>query len=415
VSAMPVDALREDLARSAFGLGAEPRELRLGAEIETIPIDAATGAQLPIAGPGLATLPLLRRHGAAKGWIEGATPHGAPFWRIPGVGTLAYEPGGQIELSADPCRSALTLVEGMRGVMLPLGASLRDAGVELLAAGVEPLNPLASVPLQLTGMRYRRMTAFLESIGTGGVRMMRQTAAMQVAVDWGDDPLATWRLLNAMAPYVVAIFASSPCYEGAPTGHRSTRAAIWRALDGGRTGVFHGEDAVASYLRFALDAPAILSGGDAYPSFGALLGEPGIDGAAWREHLSTLFPEVRPRGFAEVRSADAVAPDAYAAPLVLLGGIAYHAPTRRDALELLAPADGALLERAGRHGLDDPAIAATAGELAGLALRGAAALPRTFPPPIVEEAAAFFDRYTLRGRSPADDFAPPARVELPAA
>ena len=39
--------------------------------------------------------------------------------------------------------------------------------------------------------------------------MMRQTAAFQVSIDFDDEPWLRWRVLNAAAPYVVAIFANS--------------------------------------------------------------------------------------------------------------------------------------------------------------------------------------------------------------
>ncbi|HEU5303728.1 MAG TPA: hypothetical protein VFU40_03705, partial [Gemmatimonadales bacterium] len=70
------------------------------------------------------------------------------------------------------------------------------------------------------------------------------------------------------------------------------------------------------------------------------------------------------------------------------------------------PPDVGLLERAGRVGLHDPAIARTAGDLFELALSGCAGLgPHYFHPSDLEQARAFFERYTRRGRSPADDAA----------
>lgn len=396
--------LLHDLRHRAFA-AAPLAPPRLGAEVELIPVAAGGGAQVPIAAPegGLATLPLLRAHGARRGWIEAPSPHGVPQWVVPGAGTVSYEPGGQIELSALPSPSAGTLVRRLRDTVLPLTAALRDHGIELLSVGVEPRHPLERVPQQLPGERYARLAAFLDAIGTGGGRMMRQTAAMQVSVDWGPSPHLAWRVLNAMAPVVVAAFASSPAYAGEPTGHRSTRAAIWRALDGGRTGLFPGDHPEEEYLRFALAAPAILLGpaGCARP-FAAWL-EDGATLDDWHAHLSTLFPEVRPRGFAEVRSADAVAPEWYAAPLVLLGAVVHHPPTLAAAAELLGPPDPTLLALAGRDALADPRLAALARDLADLALAAARALPALFPEDTIEEAAAYFDHYTRRGRSPADD------------
>ena len=163
-------------------------------------------------------------------------------------------------------------------------------------------------------------------------------------------------------------------------------------------------DPVAEYLDFALAAPAILLGdGARWRSLAAWTAEGCVGPDAWRAHLTTLFPEVRPKGFAEVRSADAVAPEWYAAPLVLLAGILHHPPTLRAAEDRLGPPDPALLHAAGRDALADPSIAAAASDLARMAMAGAAALPGFFSAGDLDEAGAFFARYTFRARTPADD------------
>jgi glutamate--cysteine ligase len=409
--------LLQDLRTDAFAIGRAPRRPRIGAEVELIPVSAETGAQVPVmAEEGLSTLPLLRRFGARHGWREHPSPYGVPQWSLPDGGGISYEPGGQIELSAAAFSTATALIGSLRGTVGALTDALRGEGIELLSVGLEPRNGLEDVDLQLPGARYVRLTHFLRSIGTGGERMMRQTAAMQVSVDFGPEPLFTWRVLNAMAPYVTAIFASSPVYRGEPTGHRSYRARIWRELDGGRTGCFGCADPVAEYLDFALAAPAILLGdGSNWRSFAEWNAEGCAGPDEWRAHLTTLFPEVRPKGFVEVRSADAVAPEWYAAPLVLLAGIVYHLPTLRAAVDLLGAPDPELLHAAGRDGLSDPRIAATARDLAELSMRGAAALPGFFSARDLDEAAAYFARYTHRSRSPADEILEAAAASQPMA
>jgi glutamate--cysteine ligase len=106
----------------------------------------------------------------------------------------------------------------------------------------------------------------------------------------------------------------------------------------------------------------------------------------------------------EARCIDAVAPEWYAAPVVLLTGICDHAPTSAAALDLLGAPDPSLLEPAAHHGLRDPRIATAARDLFELGLAGAAALgPAFVAPEDVEEAREFYERFTRRGRSPADE------------
>jgi glutamate--cysteine ligase len=251
------------------------------------------------------------------------------------------------------------------------------------------------------------MAAYLARRGPAGARMMRQTASFQVSLDLDDDPWARWRVLNAAAPYFTAIFANSPVYDGAETGWVSNRARAWRELDVARTGLPWDErDPLGAYLAFALEAPAIMLptvNGEHRP-FGDWLSraEPTLD--EWHDHLSTLFPEIRPRGHFEVRSADAVAPEWYAAPLALTAGLVYEPRALHAAAELLGAPDLGLLELAGREGLRHGAVARVASDLTEIALDGCRALgPAFFHPADLEQARAFFEHYTRQGRCPADE------------
>ena len=151
------------------------------------------------------------------------------------------------------------------------------------------------------------MADYLAGEGRPARRMMRQTAAFQMALDLDDEPWLRWRVLNAAAPYVVAIFANSPVYDGEETGCRSTRAQVWRALDPARTGLpWDGRDPVGAYLDFALDGPGDPVAGGRTASTGASASgwaAPTLTLDEWHDHLTTLFPEVRPRGHFELRSA----------------------------------------------------------------------------------------------------------------
>jgi glutamate--cysteine ligase len=381
---------------------------RIGAEVEFIPIESHSGRRCPIEGEGvLATLPFLRRYGLKQGWHEGCTSKGTPCFSLPVGGALTFEPGGQLEYSSPPCNSASALLALLRAVVLPLRAAAAGEGIDLLPVGIDPINPAEKAPLLIHATRYARMAEYLGRRGPAGARMMRQTAAFQVSLDFDDEPWLRWRVLNAATPYVVAIFANSPIYAGERTGHQSTRAQVWRTLDPTRTGIPYDQgDPVGAYLEFALAAPAIL-----YPAiegehrpFGEWMtrAAPTLD--EWQDHLSTLFPEVRPRGHLELRSADSIAPHWYAAPLALTAGILYDPAALRAAADLLGAPDLGLLERGGRCGLHDPVIARTAADLFEVALQGCRGLgSRYFHPSDLEQATAFFERYTRRGRSPADD------------
>lgn len=300
---------------------------RIGSEVEFLDLSAESGRPVPVDGDeALSSVAFLRRYSAAREWAEDLSPIGSPRFRKP---------------------------------------------------------PIERVPLQIRSDRYVRMTEYFERIGPAGVRMMRQTAAFHVNVDLEDEPLERFRLLNSAAPYLIAAFAHSPVYAGAPTAHRSHRAHVWRETDPRRTGVLAGADGPAAYLDFCLKAPAILKGplDGTYPTFGERVdrGEATLDD--WRRHLMNLYPEVRPRGYLEVRSPDAVDPEWFAAPIALVAGLVYDRESARAALELLGPPDPERLRRAGELGLGDPAIASVARDLFQIGLAGCAALgPRFIAP-----------------------------------
>ena len=400
------EALYNDLRDRVFPSSATGDAIpRLGAEVEIIPVDAASGRPLPLEAGTTSTLEILRRAGDPLGWRERRSAKAnVPEIELPDGGRITFEPGGQIEISSAPNASASGLVARLREIVSAI-AEAAPQTVRLLSAGVDPNTRVEDVEPQLNADRYRRMLQHFDRIGPSGARMMRQTASIQICVDAGETPAVTWRVLNALAPYMVSIFANSSRYAGVDTGYKSYRRHIWATLDPRRTGVLgFGDDPIEEYLDFALGAPAFLlpdvNGVSA--TFGHWMSRD-VSETDWCTHLTTLFPEVRPRGYFELRSADVVAPEWYAAPIAFVAGLVYHKPTLEAASELITP-DRGLLARSGRCGLTDPAIGATAIELCDLGLEGASALGTAFVAgPDLAIAAEFFERYTRRGRAPADD------------
>jgi glutamate--cysteine ligase len=317
----------------------------IGAEIEFIPVDRVTRKPITIAG----SLRIARRAAARLGLEEFGGPYCIPNFSDEELGSITFEPGGQIEYSAPPFRSASALAARLREAEVILHESADPENVDLLALGIDPCNPVESTNLQIGGARYPLMDAYFRTIGPFGARMMRQTASFQVSLDTSEDPKALWRVLNAAAPTITSMFANSSVYEGKPTGHRSFRAHVWRMLDPKRTGVLPGgDDPAAEYEAFALGAPAMMHPDDdsIYRPFGELLAAGRVNEHDWAVHLTTLFPEVRARGTFEVRSADAVPAEQYIVPLALLGGLAYDPAARACADDLLGAPDPARLMRA---------------------------------------------------------------------
>jgi glutamate--cysteine ligase len=414
-------ALRDEMYARCFAPAAAGAGRGIGAEVELLTVAEGSTRPAPLFGSPHALVPALRRLAPHLGWTERAGYDGMPRFDAGADAVVSFEPGGQLEVSSAPCASVHELLALLERVVTPLGALLRDEGIALYALGIDPMNDARDIAMQLPVERYEQMTRHFERIGPYGIRMMRQTAAIQVSLDRGEHPEARWHLLNALAPFVIATFANSRTYRGADTGHQSFRAHCWRELDPSRTGIAApAADPAGAYVAFALGATDLLHGepGAAEP-FGASLDRGPVHDleTRWTSHLTTLFPEVRPRGHFEVRSCDALQPEWYAAPLVFLAGIAYDERASAEAARLIAAIDDAsanrialassrdaLLRRAGEHGLRDAEIARTARDLFQLALDGAARLGDSYVGgAALERARAFYEGYTAHDRSPADD------------
>lgn len=403
------DVFARSIQERLFSPGPEERR-RIGLEIEMLPFLAESGEYCPLEGraeDGRSTLRFVREYGTRRGWREQRSAKGAPYFALPNGWTLTFEPGGQVELCTTPTPCIGELVAQTRSTAVSLRRAAADRGIELACLGIDPHNDASAVPLQIRSNRYLKMTRYFDSIGPSGVRMMRQTAATQVSVDGGADPGARWRLLADAAPYLTALFANSCRYAGEDTGYVSFRERCWRLLDPSRTGVpYPNETPCDAYTRFALEAREMsrTSAEGAYRPFAEWVSDGDWNESQWENHLTTLFPEVRPRGHLEVRSIDALPPEVLGAPVVLLAGVAYDQETSRDVRALLGHADEHMLNRAARCGLRDQEVAATAEALAELALRGARRLgDGAIAGDELERAEHFVREWLARERSSAGD------------
>lgn len=402
--------VRADVERR-FGLNAPPdiaTSRGIGAEIELLPQFADSHLSVPAAASaGVSSVGVVRQIARTACWCEKAEDSDPPSWILGGGARVSFEPGGQVEISSARHGTATDLIAELQSITTTLIDAFDRNGIQLESAGVDPWNDIDAVPQQLRRGRYATMTRYFESLGPSGIRMMRQTASIQVNVDPGANPIARWTLLNALAPYLTAMFANSSRYAGRVTGHRSYRAHLWRTLDSSRTGAARpSERSIGDYALFALNAGAMFSTprDGRYPSFLEWMGDGQRTRSDWELHVSTLFPEVRPKGFFEIRSPDMVDPRMIAAPIAFIAGLVYDARAAEDAADVLAASDEPLLVRAGVNGLRDTAVASVSRELAALAVAGCRSLGESYVSrDDIDTLVEFVDRYTRNGRSPADD------------
>jgi glutamate--cysteine ligase len=334
---------------------------------------------------------------------------------LPGASRLTFEPGGQLELSGPPADGLGPALAAMRADTAAVRTALDAVGIDLVGAGIDTRGDLDRVRHE---PRYRAMEEYFDTSWPAGRTMMRNTASIQVNVDVGapDDVDARWHRAHDLGPVLTACFANSPFdARGVPSGFRSTRAAVWRAIDPGRTtSACHDPESSArrDWARYVLDAPVMMVRVDDARSValhtphsfehwvenGHPLGWPTLDDLAY--HTTTLFPPVRPRGWLELRMIDALPeewwPVAVAVTVALLDD--------PFAAECATAATAPVRDRwtpAARDALRDPALANAAlwcFDAAQHALERLGADAATVG--ATEEYAA---RFVRRGRCPADD------------
>jgi glutamate--cysteine ligase len=352
----------------------------IGAEMEKLVVDAETGE-----APSLDRIEGLMRNLERLGLWRGLREDGRLVALMGETSSLTLEPGGQLELSGRLCPDIHCCNADFIGHIRQIVAVAEPLGLGFLGLGVQPFTPLEKIAW-LPKARYRVMGPYMAETGDMGQRMMKQSASLQVNLDYSDeaDCIAKLRIALALSPLYYALFANSPIMDGEPTGFLSTRGEIWSRTDPDRTGLlprlFRPDAGYADYVEYALDVPMyfILRGGRfidltgrRFP-FRRYLAE-GFEGhratlADWDLHLSTLFPEARLRPQIEVRSADALPPRMTLAVAALSKGLLYDAAAREEIWSLIGDQDEetreVLYRQSWRLGLKTPLGKRTLRELA---------------------------------------------------
>ncbi|MEV0738626.1 ergothioneine biosynthesis glutamate--cysteine ligase EgtA [Streptomyces sp. NPDC050549] len=337
---------------------------------------------------------------------------------------LTVEPGGQLELSSSPAASLMECIGSVSEDLDTVRAVLARDNLGLVGVGHDPWHPPRRF---LHEPRYDAMERCLDRTGPAGRRMMCTSASVQVCLDAGYEepgPLGhgrRWWLAHQLGAVLVAAFANSPLVGRSPTGWRSSRQLIWMEIGPGRAGAPPLDaEPRGAWAEHVLDSPVMcvrredgpwdVPEGLTFREWTRSSTPPTRDDLDY--HLTTLFPPVRPRGHLELRMIDAQpGDDGWIVPLAVTTALfddpeaaetAYRAvkPLAERSLGLPAPHNPLWIDAA-RYGLSDPELHEVALVCFAAALE---ALPRLGASAGVTDAVrAYFDRYVIRGRCPADD------------
>lgn len=364
----------------------------------------ALGAEAPRIG---------RRHGLSPGPWE---------FRLAGGGRITFEPGGQVEHSTAVHTTGAGALADVDRTIGSLKKAFRDRGAVLASVGTDLWHSVDDVPQQLEAGRYVAQADYYERRGRWGAVMMRHTASLQLNLDLGPEGVwqERWLLANLLSPLITATFSSSP-----GDGVACLRARAWQELDPTRSGFSrlllegNGDDPRAEWAEAALEADVMLF---RLGEHRWLTGHPGYrfvdwiregrDSVGWPTgedldyHLTTLFFEVRPRGFLELRGGEALPDPWRAAEVALITAAVYDQSARERILATLTPVRPRLDElwrRAAADGLADAELAELAGRVWPAALEATGRLEGYLGADAVRAAGEFLERYTARGENPGDE------------
>ncbi len=349
----------DDLVETFRGSVVPPSRNRVGTEYEIFCLNKDDYSRLAYdgsSGIGEILAALLELTGG-----EAVMEAGRPIGLRDDDFSISIEPGGQFEASFTPSRT----VGELSGKLDRYLSLLKEAGsprTVFIASGVDPVNSFPAVPW-MPKQRYRIMRKYWEAKTGLSLYMMKQTASVQVSIDYNSEEDAVRKIQNAvsLSDLLTDIFANSPIYDRAYRYTGSFRKRIWCRTDRERSGVpagcGHAIGSFADYVDYALGVPIIFLYRDGryhemkerltFREF-LLKGFQGTypDLDDWRTHLNTIFSLVRFNNTTlEIRTFDSNRPEMVLAITACVKGLFYGEEVYDP---LVTPA--VLLERA-RAGL----------------------------------------------------------------
>ena len=301
-----------------FFAAAKPREeWRIGTEYEMLGVSRRSGRAARYAGPrGIERI--LHRLADSLEW-EPQEEEGHVIALQGERANVALEPGAQVELSGEQCKTVHCADKELRHHFKHLLTVADELDIDFVNLGMQPVSSLDDIQW-IPKTRYRIMGPYMEKVGSLGHRMMKQTASIQVNFDFSDetDAMMKFKVGMGLVPLLTAMFANSPISDGKLNGFMTMRGHVWTDTDRRRCGLlpfaFADSPSFEDYTEYALNIPmyGIVRHGQwinmTHLSFRQFLENGHNDERAtledWGIHLTTLFPEVRIKKYLEIRCFD---------------------------------------------------------------------------------------------------------------
>ncbi|MCL2566629.1 MAG: glutamate-cysteine ligase family protein [Alphaproteobacteria bacterium] len=268
------------------------------------------------------------------------------------IGNISLEPAGQFEFSSIPVNDVKilnSLVEEFFAEVIPI---LNKQNIGMYFLGINPKFSLSELPL-MPKERYEIMNDYMGRVGTEGRNMMRQTCTLQTNLDYANEADLVKKMRTAMAlqPFVAALYANSPIFEGKQTGDLTRRVRVWQNTDSARSGllraVFEDDFNIEKYVDYAIMLPMyFLFRDNSYLRIPHITFKDFMTGkykfkdikpemGDFETHLGTIFPDVRLKTYLETRLTDCPDKDYLLSLSALFVGILYDNAVLDEAFNLI--------------------------------------------------------------------------------
>ena len=232
---------------------------------------------------------------------------------------ITLEPGNQIELSGKKLNSVHFNCSESYKYLDELGKACKKLNLKMMSVSYDPFTKLENVP-QTPKQRYEIMTKEMPKDGKLSLHMMYQTCGTQINLDYisEKDFIKKFKLSSFLVPISTAIFANSPIVENSLSGYLSYRSKVWQNTSrAGLPKIFLEDMDFEKYTDFVINIPLlfVLKNSNYFKSERKTFKD-FMDGKLsimkntkpnigdFKNHLATIFTEIRLKQYIEIRSLD---------------------------------------------------------------------------------------------------------------
>lgn len=247
---------------------------------------------------------------------------------------ITLEPGSQFEFSINAKRTIRELEEEYNEFIGEIESILKEKNQSIIAVGYHPVTKIDDIKL-LPKKRYDYMFEYFKDKGSHAHNMMKGSAALQVSLDYEneEDYRKKSKVANAISPIISGMTSNAFYFEGEEFDKKNLRTLIWTNMDDARSGLVKGvmddDFSYRKYGEYLLGVEPIftMKDGEAINTGNKTIGElfdPEDYTIDELEHLMTMvFPDVRTKGFIEIRMMDSLPSPINFGMVALLKGLFY--------------------------------------------------------------------------------------------